>query len=623
MVLTLRALFGGMEALTDLSDTDETKREFLRFFVPLTFLILLGFLTLLWFGHNQNLKIKLAEERQHVNLFKNSIYRDLESLTSDILTLADSENLKAFLTDDTPETYQNLLNRFSAFSEDRKVYDKIRLLSESGMEQVRVNHFNDKQLFVRREDLQDKGTRYYFKESIVLDEHELFFSPLDLNVEHGKIESPIKPVIRVATPVFDSENTKRGVLILNYLASTMLDRLDTLVSAEARNEYTLVNKDGYWLDNPDPDKEWGFMYDRETTIGKSYPNTWKRIQGSESGQISSNEGVFTFERINPALSFMPLDSRMDPIRLSFPAPETWMVISHLDNVDVNFNVFDEEYMKDWALFLVLIFIIAAISWRLGHERQIRGQTEINLFLSKMEAERANAAKSEFLAAMSHDLRTPLNAIMGFADMMQQKTFGPLGDKRYDQYVTDIHDSGSLLVSLINDILDLSKIESGKYELKLVALDVQSVIENRVRQLEHMANTYDQTISIDIPEGMPRLFCDERALIQVLNNLMSNAIKFNVKGGKVDVSGNVGGDRGIVLRVRDSGLGMSSGGIEKALKPFEQANGTYSRRHQGTGLGLYLCVNFMELFGGDLKIESDVGKGTVVALHFPPKSTVSS
>ena len=598
----------------------ETKREFLRFFVPLTLLIFLGFMALLWFGHNQDLKIRLVEERHHVNLFKSSIYRDLESLSSDVFVMADSDHLKNFLTDDTPETYQNILKRFSSFSEDRKVYDQIRLLNESGMEQARVNYHSGKSSIVPREDLQNKGSRYYFKESIVLNEHELFFSPLDLNVEHEKIESPIKPMIRVATPVFDSENTKRGVLILNYLARTMLDRLDTLVTAEERHEYSMVNKDGYWVDNPDSDKEWGFMYDREMTFGKSYPHAWREIQGSKSGQFSSKEGVFTYERINPTLSFMPYDSKMDPI--PFLRTETWTIISHLDDDEVSFNVFDEEHMEDWALFLILILTITVISWRLGHERQIRRQTERNLFLSKEEAEGANKAKSEFLSTMSHDLRTPLNAIMGFSDMMRAKTFGPLGDHHYEQYVDDIHNSGSLLISLINDVLDLSKIEAGKYELVDEHLDISLIINSSFRQLKNMAETYNQSLNSDVPYDMPCLLGDERAMIQMLNNLISNAIKFTPDGGKVDFIAKVDEDNNIVLGVMDSGIGMSDEGIAKALKPFEQADGTHSRRHVGTGLGLHICVNLMKLFGGTLDIESEIEIGTTVILRFPPDRTVN-
>lgn len=251
----------------------------------------------------------------------------------------------------------------------------------------------------------------------------------------------------------------------------------------------------------------------------------------------------------------------------------------------------------------------------------RRRSNTELKLAKAEAEKANHAKSEFLAAMSHDLRTPLNAIMGFAEMMKLKTFGELGDEHYEQYVKDIYDSGGLLISLINDVLDLSKIEAGKFTLSEEILSVSSLVDSSFRQLEKMADVSDQTLWAEIDPKLPQLWGDERVMIQVLNNLLSNAIKFTPSGGNITVAAGLNDNNGIVIKVIDTGIGMSEEGIEKALQPFEQAHGTHSRRNEGTGLGLHLCVNFMKLFSGRLEIESEVAKGTTVILTFPPKRTL--
>ncbi len=259
----------------------------------------------------------------------------------------------------------------------------------------------------------------------------------------------------------------------------------------------------------------------------------------------------------------------------------------------------------------------------GADRNITGlrKAYIELERAKEEAEKANKAKSEFLASMSHDLRTPLNAIMGFSDMMRHKAFGPLGNEQYEEYAEDIHNSGSLLVSLINDVLDLSKIEAGKYDLKDEPISVPSIVDVSIRQLTTMASISDVTLTSNIASSFPHLLGDERVLIQILNNLVSNAIKFTPSGGMVSVSATLNPENNICISVKDTGIGLSEEGIVKALKPFEQAEGHKPREYDSTGLGLHLCVNFMNLFGGSLEMDSVIDNGTTVQLQFPQERTI--
>jgi two-component system, sensor histidine kinase and response regulator len=275
-------------------------------------------------------------------------------------------------------------------------------------------------------------------------------------------------------------------------------------------------------------------------------------------------------------------------------------------------------------FIVLAFIgahVLRLNRSLTHSQEALEKNQVILVEAKGEAESANRAKSEFLASMSHDLRTPLNAIMGFSDMMREKAFGPLGNSHYEEYAGDIHDSGTLLVSLINDILDLSKIEAGKYDLDEEPLNVSSLIQISFRQLAKMAEASNQTLHFNEPRDMPALQGDERAFIQILNNLVSNAIKFTPNDGEINVRCKVDENDSIVIDVEDTGHGMSESDITRVLMPFEQASGVHARRHEGSGLGLYLCVNLMNLFGGSLEISSKINYGTVVTIRFPENRTI--
>lgn len=246
----------------------------------------------------------------------------------------------------------------------------------------------------------------------------------------------------------------------------------------------------------------------------------------------------------------------------------------------------------------------------------RKRAEAALRHAKGEADKANRAKSDFLAAMSHDLRTPLNAIMGFSEMMRSKIFGPLGDKRYEEYVTHIHKSGSLLISLINDVLDLSKVEAGKYELHEEDIDLRALCDDCVQQLSAIATLSEVTVTADLPAALPKVIADERALVQVLNNLLSNAVKFTPAGGTVQITARHDPAHGISLSVTDTGIGMSEDDTERAMQPFEQAESNTTHVNKGTGLGLYLCIRFMELLGGGLAIDSAPGRGTTVTVTIP-------
>ncbi len=237
---------------------------------------------------------------------------------------------------------------------------------------------------------------------------------------------------------------------------------------------------------------------------------------------------------------------------------------------------------------------------------------------KVRAEGANKAKSEFLANMSHELRTPLNAINGFSEIMVGEMFGPLGDRRYKEYVKDIHQSGEHLLALINDILDMSKIEAGKMNLRFEPVSIDTLVEDSVRLVRNRADSAGLHIEVALPP-LPEIDADYRAIKQVLLNLLSNAVKFTPRGGKITVRAETRIDafgQRVRISVRDTGIGIAKDDLARLARPFEQVESQHAKTQQGTGLGLALSKSLLEMHGGVLELESQPGQGTTASFVIP-------
>ncbi|QQR69499.1 MAG: PAS domain S-box protein [Alphaproteobacteria bacterium] len=247
----------------------------------------------------------------------------------------------------------------------------------------------------------------------------------------------------------------------------------------------------------------------------------------------------------------------------------------------------------------------------------RHKAEQALIAAKEQADFANRSKSEFLANMSHELRTPLNAIIGFSEIIKDELFGKVGQAQYVEYARDIYDSGELLLSLINDILDMSKIEAGKRELAEAPVDIGRVAQATIRLVAARAKSARLHLVARVPEGLPMVIGEERALKQVMTNLLTNAIKFTPEGGTVTLSVDRLDDGSISVSISDTGIGIAPEDISKALAPFGQIESALSRKHKGTGLGLPLTKALIELHGGEMRLESTMGVGTTVHVILPP------
>jgi two-component system cell cycle sensor histidine kinase PleC len=288
------------------------------------------------------------------------------------------------------------------------------------------------------------------------------------------------------------------------------------------------------------------------------------------------------------------------------APDGWSIVSGMRVDDVE--------PKEALLRSQVRELDAARSDAERHGSELAAVTR-QLTREKERAETANRTKSRFLANMSHELRTPLNAILGFSEVLKLESFGPLGYPRYQEYAEDIHASGTHLLSLINDILDMSKVEAGKYRLDLEEVQLVSVVDAAVRMVRGRAAEADLHLAVARVDPSLRLTIDTRAIRQVLMNLLVNSIKFTQPGGFVDLDCIVEEDA-VLLVVRDTGCGIDPKDVPRLLRPFEQAHEDELRRRQGTGLGLPLSSALVTLHDGALTVEGAVGVGTSVTVRLP-------
>jgi len=250
----------------------------------------------------------------------------------------------------------------------------------------------------------------------------------------------------------------------------------------------------------------------------------------------------------------------------------------------------------------------------------RKQAEATMAHAWAQAELANRAKSEFLANMSHELRTPLNAIIGFSEILSGEHLGAMSNPRYLEYSHDIHSSGLHLLSIINDVLDMSKIEAGKLEIHEDEVAVGPLLASVARMVAERARETQVALVVEPPEEGLRIWADERAMKQCLLNLLSNAVKFSDAGGTVSAAATVEGDGSAVFTIADTGIGMSPEDMERALQPFGQAKAATTRAYGGTGLGLPITKGLVEAHGGRLEIDSRLGQGTRIRIVFPPERT---
>lgn len=298
----------------------EVMKRFLMLFLPMVMLIGVITMAIYYSEVERDKEIIESKEMHNMDMLTKMIGDEFQVIVSDLMILSECNELQTFLEKPSDFYKESLAKEFLLFSEKRGIYDQIRFLNETGMEIVRINFGGGNPYIVPDDELQNKANRYYFKETFKLGRGEVYVSPFDLNIEHGEIEWPLKPVIRFGTPVFDDKHHKRGIVILNYLGDKLLEHFKWASSKSSLGEIMLLNPEGYWLKGIKKEDEWGFMLENRSnkTFGNVFPDAWQKIINKDSGQFYTEDGLFTFVTMYPLQEAMKSTSNS-----SFNSSKNW------------------------------------------------------------------------------------------------------------------------------------------------------------------------------------------------------------------------------------------------------------------------------------------------------------
>jgi len=610
-------------------------RRFFLFFVPL-FVLMTAVVAVFFVQELKNWRRGLeADERMAVALMQETAAGDMKSIVTDLLYLSSHHVLRQVLESSDPASRRELSQAFEAFSRDRGLYDQIRFLDETGMERVRVDYGAGRPHVVAEDQLQNKAKRYYFADTFKLTPGRLFVSPLDLNIERGEIELPLKPMIRIGTPVVDLAGRKRGIVLVNYYGARLIDNL-ARVAAGALGSGMLLNAEGYWLKGLRAEDEWGFMYDdrKDRTLARHDPEAWDKIVAADTGQVSTDQGLYTFTTVRPMPEGMSSSSgsgeAFKPSESELAGRQYYWKVVSLVSADVLAGRLRRVLFHWLGAYVLAVVVLGAISWRLaavtafhkqsqnslrvGHD-ELAGKVE-ELAVARDRAEGADRLKSAFLASMSHELRTSLNSIIGFTGIILQGLAGPLNEEQTKQ-MEMVQGSARHLLELINDVLDISKIEAGQLTIRSESFDMRETVEKVGRTVSPLAEKKGLSLVVDAGPEIGPITSDRRRVEQILINLVGNAVKFTDRG-QVRLECHFH-NHSLVTRVVDTGIGIEAEDMDTLFEAFRQVDSGLARRHEGTGLGLFICTKLAAMLGGEIQAESVWGQGSTFALVLPKEA----
>lgn len=610
-------------------------KRFLMTFLPLA-IIIAAILAYIYYTEAKSERVVIENsDVYNATILKKILASEFDSVTQDLMFLANYHGLQMMLNGGEAAQSQ-IKEDFLKFSHWKKRYDQIRFLDESGMEIVRVTYNNGKPSIVPQDKLQNKGTRYYFKDAFDLNKGEVFVSPLDLNIERGQIEQPLKPMIRFGTPVFDKKGKKRGIVLFNYFGAKMLDDFQRV--SHTSGQLMLVNAEGYFLKGMNPMDEWGFMYKdrKDRKFENILPEAWKTMNDLETGQFYINDGLFTFATIFPLSEIQKSSTGAADAharsRHYIKAKEyNWKIITYVKPAVLG-KTSNRVLKNILALYAVLFVLLTVVTWILASSHWKQKKADEDLKASAERIKHINQELQDFTHIVSHDLQEPLRKVTAFGDRLKTKYGEILGDQGTD-YIERMVNATRRMQAFINDLLAFSRVATKTQPFAPV--DLGEVAQEVVSDLEIRVEETGGKIEID---NMSSIDGDPLQMRQLLQNLIGNALKFNKKDEPpvVKVKGEIiqGNERSsntdysdrkcYELTVEDNGIGFDEQHTDRIFGIFQRLNGR--SEYEGSGIGLSICKKIAERHGGSIIAKSAPGQGAKFIVTLPlsqPKEVLNN
>lgn len=355
-----------LEKLMFVNESQKVLKHFFALIIPSCLIVIVFFFVLENYKLRQQEELLIAEQLQSLAFYDDGISRDLGVLVSDLHVLANSNVLEELPFKPTQKQVRGLELRLLAFVKDRQIYDQIRYIDTEGNEVVRINHNQGNSLIVPQKALQNKSDRYYFKETLQLSKGETYLSPMDLNIENGQLEKPLKPVLRAATPIFDEQEELKGILIINYLAGKMLGHLKN-IAVLSRAQLHLIDNDGFWFFHPDNNGlEWGALVGHNQSFFDQYPDTFQEINEIGSGLVRNEKGAFLFKKIYPLSitesvhAYLTVNDRITIVESRRPS-DPWVIVIHIPKSKFLMELLHKGSF-DIPILIVFIVLLASCCW---------------------------------------------------------------------------------------------------------------------------------------------------------------------------------------------------------------------------------------------------------------------